>query len=72
MQCESLTMVLAQNNTDTCINGLVCIIHNGDTSYLQMWMNVPLTMVGVLTTVPTRMDPLCAAVELDSPWPVMD
>jgi len=35
-------------------------------------MNVPLTMVGVLTSVPTRMDPLCAAVELDSPWPVMD
>jgi len=37
-----------------------------------MWMNVLLTMVGVLTSVPTRMDPLCAAVELDSPWPVMD
>jgi len=35
-------------------------------------MNVPLTMVGVLKYVPTRMDPLCAAVELDSPWPVMD
>jgi len=35
-------------------------------------MNVPLTMVGVLKCVPTRMDPLCAAVELDSPWPVMD
>ena len=41
-------------------------------SFLQMWMNVPLTMVGVLTSVPTRMDPLCVAVELDSPWPVMD
>jgi len=35
-------------------------------------MNVPLTMVGVLKCVPTRMDPLCAAVELDSPWPAMD
>ena len=70
MQAESLTMVLAQNNTD--IDGLVCTIYNGDKSYLQMWMNVPLTMVGVLTSVPTRMDPLCAAVELDSPWPVMD
>ena len=33
---------------------------------------MPLTMVGVLTSVPTRMDPLCVAVELDSPWPVMD
>ena len=38
----------------------------------EMWMNVPLTMVGVLKYVPTRMDPLCVAVELDSPWPVME
>ena len=37
-----------------------------------MWTNVPLTMVGVLTCVTTLKDPLCAAVELDSPWPVMD
>jgi len=29
-------------------------------------------MVDVPTRVPTQMDPLCAAVELDSPWPVMD
>ena len=35
-------------------------------------MNVPLIMVDVPTRVPTRMDPLRAAVDLDSPWPVMD
>ena len=35
-------------------------------------MNVPLIMVDVPKHVPTRMDPLCAAVDLDSPWPVMD
>ena len=37
-----------------------------------MLMNVPSTLMSVLTTVPTPLDPTHVLVELDTHWLIMD